>query len=140
MYDFLVFQVYQERGVQDKERYRTQLAAYKEELRTGQPISNAVPIQQRLPLTEVTIDEVNSKVSEGDTLLSNQGYSSSEESDHSGDKTVEDELNTETSPEVSMETTGSPGHPDPSADGDHFELRRRENPKADEKDNAPPDS
>jgi len=132
--------VYQERGVQDKERYRTQLAAYKEELRTGQPISNAVPIQQRLPVTEVTIDEVDSKVSEGDMLLSNQGYSSSDESDHSGEKPVEDELNTETSPEVSVETTGSPGHPDPSADGDHFELRRRENPKADERDNVPPDS
>ncbi|AQK70847.1 High mobility group B protein 15 [Zea mays] len=131
--------VYQQRGVEDKERYRTQLAAYKE-LRTGQPISNAVPIQQRLPLTEVTIDEVDSKVSQDDMLLSNQGYSSSDESDHSGEKNVEDELNTETSPEVSMETTGSPGHPDPSRDGDHFELRRRENPKADEKDNAPPDS
>ncbi|CAN6244299.1 unnamed protein product [Urochloa humidicola] len=124
--------VYQERGVQDKERYRTQLAAYKEEQRTGQPISNAVPIQQRLPQTEVTIDEVDSKVSEGDILLSNQGYSSSDESEHSGLKTVEDEeLNTDTSPEMSMETTGSPGHPDPSADGDRFELRRRENPKAD---------
>ncbi|RLM77927.1 high mobility group B protein 15-like [Panicum miliaceum] len=133
--------VYQERGVQDKERYRTQLAAYKEEQRTGQPVSNAVPIQQRLPQTEVTIDEVDSKVSEGDMLLSNQGYSSSEESEHSGLKTVEDEeLNTDTSPEMSMETTGSPGHPDPSADGDRFELRRRENPKADEKQNVPPDS
>ncbi|PAN05398.1 hypothetical protein PAHAL_1G176200 [Panicum hallii] len=133
--------VYQERGVQDKERYRTQLAAYKEEQRTGQPVSNAVPIQQRLPKTEVTIDEVDSKVSEGDMLLSNQGYSSSEESEHSGLKTVEDEeLNTDTSPEMSMETAGSPGHPDPSADGDRFELRRRENPKADEKQNVPPDS
>ncbi|CAL5022087.1 unnamed protein product [Urochloa decumbens] len=133
--------VYQERGVQDKERYRTQLAVYKEEVRTGQPISNAVPIQQRLPQTEVTIDEVDSKVSEGDMLLSNQGYSSSDESEHSGLKTVEDEeLNTDTSPEMSIETTGSPGHPDPSADGDRFELRRRENPKEDEKQNVPPDS
>lgn len=141
LYDLPIFQVYQERGVQDKERYRTQLAAYKEEMKTGQPISNAVPIQQRLPLTEVTIDEVDSKVSEGDMLLSNQGYSTSDESEHSGEKTVEDEdLNTDTSPEMSMETTGSPGHPACSADGDHFELRRRENPKADEKHNAPPDS
>ncbi|WVZ75454.1 hypothetical protein U9M48_023504 [Paspalum notatum var. saurae] len=130
--------VYQERGVQDKERYRTQLAAYKEELGTGQPISNAVPIQQRLPQTEVTIDEVDSKVSEGDMLLSNQGYSSSDESDHSREKIVEDEeLNTDTSPEMIVETTGSPGQPDPSAEGDRFELRWRENPQADEKHNAP---
>ncbi|KAJ1279065.1 hypothetical protein BS78_04G126700 [Paspalum vaginatum] len=128
--------VYQERGVQDKERYRTQLAAYKE-LRTGQPISNAVPIQQRLPQTEVTIDEVDSKVSDGDMLLSNQGYSSSDESDHSREKNVEGELNTDTSHEMSVETTGSPGQPDPSADGDCFELRWRENPQADEKYKAP---
>jgi hypothetical protein len=116
------------------------LAAYKEEQRTGHPISNAVPIQQRLPQTEVTIDEVDSKVSEGDMLLSNQGYSSSDESEQSGLKTVDEELNTDTSPEMSMETTGSPGHPDPSADGDRFELRRREIPKEDEKQNMPPDS
>ncbi|KAL6841987.1 hypothetical protein ACP4OV_028187 [Aristida adscensionis] len=130
--------VYQERGVQDKERYRTQLAAYKEELRTGQTISNALPIQQRLPQTEVTIDEVDSKVSEGDMLLSNQGYSSSEGND-SGEKPVE-ELNTDTSPDLSMGTADSPGLPDRSGDGDGFELRRRDNPKADEKQNAPPDS
>ncbi|XP_062219040.1 high mobility group B protein 15-like [Phragmites australis] len=133
--------VYQERGVQDKERYRTQLAAYKEELRTGQPISNAVPIQQRLPQTEVTNDQVGTKVSEGDMLVSNQGYSSSDESDHSGEKAVGDEeLNTDTSAEMSMETTDSPGQPDPAADRDRFELRRRENPKADKKQNDPPDS
>ncbi|XP_062223342.1 high mobility group B protein 9-like [Phragmites australis] len=129
--------VYQERGVQDKERYRTQLAAYKEEMRTGQPISNAVPIQQRLPQAEVTIDEVDSKVNEGDMLLSNQGYSSS---DHTGEKAVEDEdHNTDTSPEMSMETTDSPGQPDPTADRDRFELLR-EYPKADKKQNNPPDS
>ncbi|KQJ99453.1 high mobility group B protein 15 [Brachypodium distachyon] len=132
--------VYQERGVQDKERYQAQLAAYREEIRTGQPISNAVPIQQRFPRTEVTIDEVDSNVSKGDMLLSNQGYNnSSDESDDSGGKLVEDEeFNTETSPEPSMETTDSPGQLNPSADGDQFELRRRENPKENEKQNAPP--
>ena len=132
--------MYQERGVQDKERYQTQLAAYREEMRTGQQhISNAVPIQQRLPQTEVTIDEVDSKVSKGDMLLSNQGYTSSDESDDSGEKLVEDdEFNTETSPEPSMETTHSPTQLGPSADGDRFELRRRENPKENEKRNTPP--
>jgi hypothetical protein len=117
------------------------LAAYKEEQRIGQPISNAVPIHQRLAQTEVTIDEVDTKVSEGDMMLSNQGYSSSDPSDHSVEKTVEDEeLNTDTSPEMSMEIADSPGQHDPSADGDRFELRRRENPKAKEKQNAPPDA
>ncbi|CAM0883865.1 unnamed protein product [Alopecurus aequalis] len=137
--------VYQERGVQDKERYQTQLAAYREETRTGQHISNSVPsisnvvpIQQRFPQAEVTIDEVDSKVSKGDMLLSNQGYNSSDESDDSGGKPVEDDkFNTETSPEPSMETTDSPGL-GPSADGDRFELRRRENPKENEERNTPP--
>jgi hypothetical protein len=74
-------------------------------------------------------------------MLSNQGYSSSDPSDHSVEKTVEDEeLNTDTSPEMSMEIADSPGQHDPSADGDRFELRRRENPKAKEKQNAPPDA
>ncbi|KAF2944756.1 high mobility group B protein 15 isoform X1 [Oryza sativa Japonica Group] len=135
--------VYQEKGVEDKARYQRQLALYREQ-RTGQPISNAVPIQQRLPQKEVTIDEVDSKVSEGDILLSNQGYSSStsssDETADSGEKNVEDdeEFNTETSPEPSMETTDSHGQPDPSADGERFELRRRENPKIDEKRDMPP--
>jgi hypothetical protein len=128
--------VYQERGVQDKERYQTQLAAYREEMRTGQPISNSVPIisnvvpiQQRFPQTEVTIDEVDSKVSKGDMLLSSQGYNNINESDDSGEELVEDdELHTEASSEP-METTDSPGQLDPTADGDRFELRRRENPK-----------
>uniref|UniRef100_A0ACD5ZLW7 Uncharacterized protein n=1 Tax=Avena sativa TaxID=4498 RepID=A0ACD5ZLW7_AVESA len=133
--------VYQERGVQDKQRYQSQLATYREEMRTGQPISNsvpiisnAVPIQQRFPQTEVTIDEVDSKVSKGDMLLSNQGYNSSDESDDSGGKLVEDDkLHTDTSPEPIMETTDSHGRLEPSADGDQFELRRRENPKENEK-------
>jgi len=133
--------VYQERGVQDKQRYQSQLATYREEMRTGQPISNsvpiisnAVPIQQRFPQTEVTIDEVGSKVSKGDMLLSNQGYNSSDESDDSGGKLVEDdELHTDTSPEPNMETTDSHGRLEPSADGDQFELLRRENPKENEK-------
>lgn len=50
----------------------------------------------------------------------------------------DEEFNTETSPEPSMETTDSHGQPDPSADGERFELRRRENPKIDEKRDMPP--
>uniref|UniRef100_M8BHS9 Non-histone chromosomal protein 6 n=1 Tax=Aegilops tauschii TaxID=37682 RepID=M8BHS9_AEGTA len=137
--------VYQERGVQDKERYQSQLAAYKEELRTGQPMSNPMPIignapiQQTFPQTEVTIDEVDSKVSKGDMLLSNQRYNNSDEGVDSGGKLVEDEeFNTDTSPEPSIDTTDSPGLLDPSADGDRFELRRRENPNKNEKQSTAP--
>ncbi|XBI46574.1 hypothetical protein VPH35_110786 [Triticum aestivum] len=137
--------VYQERGVQDKERYQSQLAAYREELRTGQPMSNPVPIignvpiQQTFPQTEVTIDEVDSKVSKGHMLLSNQRYNNSDEGVDSGGKLVEgEEFNTDTSPEPSIDTTDSPGLLDPSADGDRFELRRRENPNKNEKQSTAP--
>ncbi|VAI45733.1 unnamed protein product [Triticum turgidum subsp. durum] len=137
--------VYQERGVQDKERYQSQLAAYREELRTGQPMSNPMPIignapiQQTFPQTEVTIDEVDCKVSKGDMLLSNQRYNNSDEGVDSGGKLVEDEeFNTDTSREPSIDTIDSPGLLDPSADGDRFELRRRENPNKNEKQSTAP--
>ncbi|XP_022138724.1 high mobility group B protein 15 isoform X2 [Momordica charantia] len=41
--------VYQEKAMKDKERYRIEMEDYREKLRTGQVISDAVPLQQRLP-------------------------------------------------------------------------------------------
>uniref|UniRef100_A0A9I9DLI4 High mobility group B protein 15 n=1 Tax=Cucumis melo TaxID=3656 RepID=A0A9I9DLI4_CUCME len=41
--------VYQEKAMKDKERYRIEMVDYREKLRTGQIISDAVPLQQRLP-------------------------------------------------------------------------------------------
>ncbi|KAL0797361.1 hypothetical protein Bca101_052535 [Brassica carinata] len=41
--------VYQGKAMEDKERYRTEMVDYREKLRTGQLISNAVPLQQRVP-------------------------------------------------------------------------------------------
>lgn len=53
------FQVYQEKAFKDKERYRSEMEEYKERLRTDQVISDAVPLQQRLPGQDVvnTVDE-----------------------------------------------------------------------------------
>lgn len=41
--------VYQEKALKDKERYRSEMEDYRERLRTGQVIRDAVPLQQRLP-------------------------------------------------------------------------------------------
>ncbi|KAM7488774.1 hypothetical protein LguiB_026258 [Lonicera macranthoides] len=51
--------VYQEKAMKDKERYRTEMEDYRERLRLGQIISNAVPIQQRSP---VNITEPGEKI------------------------------------------------------------------------------
>ncbi|KAJ8774090.1 hypothetical protein K2173_009521 [Erythroxylum novogranatense] len=41
--------VYQEKAMKDKERYRIEMEDYRERLRTGRVISNAIPLQQWLP-------------------------------------------------------------------------------------------
>ncbi|KAJ4878850.1 High mobility group B protein 15 [Raphanus sativus] len=49
--------VYQGKAMEDKERYRVEMEEYREKLRTGQlMISNAVPLQQRVP--EKNVDMV----------------------------------------------------------------------------------
>ncbi|PSS35689.1 High mobility group B protein [Actinidia chinensis var. chinensis] len=54
--------VYQDTAVKDKERYKTEMLDYKERLRTGQIISNAVPIQQRPLESDANVAETNLKM------------------------------------------------------------------------------
>ncbi|XP_009118619.1 high mobility group B protein 15-like [Brassica rapa] len=56
--------VYQGKAMEDKERYRTEMEDYRERLRTGQLISNAVPLQQRLPEQNVEIAEADVPIEE----------------------------------------------------------------------------
>lgn len=51
--------VYQGKAMEDKERYRAEMEEYREKLRTGQLISNAVPLQQRLPEQNVDVAEAD---------------------------------------------------------------------------------
>ncbi|TKY64740.1 High mobility group B protein 15 [Spatholobus suberectus] len=60
--------VYQEKAVRDKERYRAEMEDYREKLKMGRVISDAVPLQQRLPeadagLVDVDVELVSSKES-----------------------------------------------------------------------------
>ncbi|XP_013603298.1 PREDICTED: high mobility group B protein 15-like isoform X2 [Brassica oleracea var. oleracea] len=69
--------VYQGKAMEDKERYRTEMEDYRERLRTGQLISNAVPLQQRLP-------EQNVEIAEADLPIEEEEEEEDEEGDSSG--------------------------------------------------------
>lgn len=119
------FQVYQERGVKDKERYRTEMEEYKERLKTI-PI-HAIPIQQRaaVPISMSNVDpdtkiEVESGLHE--TLISG---SSSEESETDEEKSADKSLEVDASLEAETGTDSGNHGDEPSVEGDGFELRKR---------------
>lgn len=90
-------QVYQEKAVEDKERYRVQMEDYRERLRTGQVISNAVPLQQRFPEPQVGTAEANAKIDETEGAESQtlDNESSSSRSDFEDDKDSDAEVSLE---------------------------------------------
>ncbi|CAN7055625.1 unnamed protein product [Brassica oleracea var. botrytis] len=60
--------VYQGKAMEDKERYLIEMEEYREKLRTGQlMISNAVPLQQRVPEQTAEADLVIEEEQEGDS-------------------------------------------------------------------------
>ncbi|KAL2323856.1 hypothetical protein Fmac_022914 [Flemingia macrophylla] len=58
--------VYQEKAMKDKERYRAEMEDYRERLRLGQVISDAVPLQQRLPEPDTDMMHVDMKMDEAE--------------------------------------------------------------------------
>ncbi|TKY50596.1 High mobility group B protein 15 [Spatholobus suberectus] len=58
--------VYQEKAMKDKERYRAEMEDYRERLKMGQVISDAVPLQQRLPEPDTDMMDVDIKMDETD--------------------------------------------------------------------------
>ena len=55
--------------MKDKERYRVEMEDYREKLRTGQVISDAVPLQQRLPEPDLNMvyADKNQETEDGDS-------------------------------------------------------------------------
>lgn len=51
--------------MKDKERYRVEMEDYRERLKMGQVISDAVPIQQRLPQVDEEMVEAEAKTETG---------------------------------------------------------------------------
>lgn len=133
--------VYQEKGVKDKERYKSEMVVYRENLKKSPIISNAVPIQQRPSEPEAIVDDGDQKVEmdEGDLPSINQNESSSDGSDSEGKMSAEDS-ETETSPELGGTATDSPSFiAEPSHEDDGFELRKRDDAKM-ENGHDPPNS
>lgn len=76
--------VYQEKAMQDKERYRIEMEGYKERLKTGHVICDAVPIQQRLLDQDVIMAEADETI-----VAIEGGESSSSKSDTEDDKNMD---------------------------------------------------
>ncbi|EHA8587692.1 putative high mobility group B protein 15, partial [Cocos nucifera] len=133
--------VYQDRGLKDKERYRSEMAVYRERLKTGQVISDAVPIQQLPAKPEVAVEDAELKMEadEGDLTLGNQNDSSTEGSD-SEEKKSDEDSEIETSPEAGGIATELTSLADPSNEGDEFELRRRNKVKLENEHDLPSSS
>ncbi|KAF8388418.1 hypothetical protein HHK36_027087 [Tetracentron sinense] len=90
--------VYQEQGMKDRERYRSEMEEYRERLRKGQIISNVMPIQQRLAAPEVTVMEADVKIGSGEGDSQQTRENDCGESDSDDEKTVDNGLEMETSP------------------------------------------
>ncbi|GLT52328.1 hypothetical protein SLA2020_256760 [Shorea laevis] len=98
--------VYQEKALKDKERYRLEMEDYRERLRTSQVVSDAVPLQQRLPIPNVEMMEEDVKLdeTEGRESQTPENESSSVESDSLHDKNADKDFDMEVCPEVGVET------------------------------------
>lgn len=59
---FTDIKVYQEKAVKDKERYKAEMEDYRERLKMGHVISDAVPLQQRLPEADSGLVDVEIKM------------------------------------------------------------------------------
>lgn len=123
--------VYQEKALKDKERYRIEMEDYRERLKTGQVISDAIPLQQRLPGADVDMVEVDTKLDEtgGDSPQTPDNESSSGGSDFEDDKTVEKvsfSTEMEESPGLGLGTETSNVDLEISAQEPAFELPKAE--------------
>lgn len=101
-----VKQVYQDRAIKDKERYRVEMEDYRERLKASQAIiSDAVPLQQRFPLEDVVMAELDSKTLKrigGESSLSLDNDSSSGNGSGSGSGS-EDKMEEEPEAETYVE-------------------------------------
>ncbi|KAL9367306.1 hypothetical protein Peur_038505 [Populus x canadensis] len=90
--------VYQEKALRDKERYKIEMEGYRERLRTGKVIIDAVPLQQWIPGKDSEMVEASVRTEEtGGGSLQNDGSSSKSDSEDD-DRTAEKDSDMEASP------------------------------------------
>lgn len=102
--------VYQEKAMKDKERYRIEMEDYREKLRTGQIISDAVPLQQRLPEPDLNMvyADKNEETEGGESPQTPDNDTSYVEGDSGEYKTEEKEEEEEEDEEEDSEEDASP--------------------------------
>lgn len=79
----LIVKVYQQKALEDKERYKTEMESYRERMKSGQVVSDAVPLQQRLPELDLDKTDEMEGVNSPVTLEDESG---SDESDAEDDR------------------------------------------------------
>ncbi|KAJ6315013.1 hypothetical protein OIU78_018489 [Salix suchowensis] len=90
--------VYQERALRDKERYKIEMEGYRERLRTGKVITDAVPLQQWIPGKDSETVKASVRTEEtGEGSLQNDSISSESDSEDD-DRTAEKDSDMEASP------------------------------------------
>lgn len=103
---------------------------YRERLRTGRVISDAIPLQQWLPEKDVEMVEVDVKAEEaegGDSPQTPDNESSSGQSDsEDDDKTAEKDLDVEASPVAGLSTDSGIMGRETSAEAAALELHKTE--------------
>ncbi|XP_078434185.1 high mobility group B protein 9-like [Wolffia australiana] len=124
--------VYQERGVQDKERYKSEMVVYRERQKTGGQvvICNAVPIRQQLtelPANGLPANGPPEKMMEaaGAPAISLENGGGSSTGTEAERKLGSDSTETETSTEADGGVESA--NRESLTDSDGFELRRRDN-------------
>lgn len=90
--------------MKDKERYRAEMEDYREKLKMGQVISDAVPLQQRLPEADADMLDVDLKTDEAEAdSLQTPEESSSGGSDYEDySKTAERGFDMDSLPVIGM--------------------------------------
>lgn len=95
---FINFKVYQEKAVKDKERYRAEMEDYRGKLKMGHVISDAVPLQQRLPDPDTDMVDADIKLDETEfDSLQTPEESSSGGSDYEDDKAMDKDFDVDAS-------------------------------------------
>ncbi|KAJ7957713.1 High mobility group B protein [Quillaja saponaria] len=99
-------EVYQEKAFRDKERYKAEMEDYRKRQKIDHVISDAVPLQQRLPETDVAMVDADAKMDETDGGEEDSTHTpeneSSSSSGYEDDKSTEKDLVLDVSPEVGV--------------------------------------
>ncbi|KAI3408427.1 uncharacterized protein J3R85_020263 [Psidium guajava] len=97
--------VYQDKALKDKERYKMEMESYRERLRMGQVVSDAVPLQQRLPVLDVDMADADADVDANPEETEEGNSPQTQDNESSTDKSFSEEDDKETEKELDVEAS-----------------------------------